>query len=303
MSIGDAQELRLFMTLPGIDGLGGAGHFFIEAPEGGVRVAGVGGVRRGRGRGRGAGVPAVDAPAVAWVDRLERDGTIEGRIAGEAEGGGFFDEAGEKRNGAVGVVEVASSGVGEEGDRCARMRGLEGEGGGEAVLPPFVFTHDHEGGDAVDGAIAPVNARFAVAGERGAGRVAVIGDEGEGSGGVPRGEVPGKRRARRVAEGHDGGVSEFVIAGAGGEIGDDAFEVFTGAVVEIERGVEVGHDPELGEAEPGECAAQGRVFEDALLDHVVAGDDDASHAQAIRWNPQVGTRLAVGGGPLPFGSL
>jgi hypothetical protein len=43
------------------------------------------------------------------------------------------------------------------------------------------------------------------------------------------------------------------------------------------------------------------MLEDALLDHVVVGHDEAAHARAVLGDPKIGARLAVGNGLLPDG--
>ena len=247
-------------------------------------------------------MPAVDPPAGARIDRAKFGGVLRsggGVARGQTGGGGLFDEAGEEGDRAVGEVEVPAAGVGEEGDGAIGVRGHELEGGRETILPPLVLAHDHEGGDAGDASVAPFDAFVAVAGERGAGSVAFIGNEREGALRGPGGEVPREGGAGGVAERNDRSGRELGVSGGGGEAGHDSVEVLAGAGVEIEGGVEVGHDPELGEAQSSERPAHGRVLEDALLDHVVAGDDHAAHAFAVFRNPEVGARVAIGRGPLP----
>ncbi len=104
-----------------------------------------------------------------------------------------------------------------------------------------------------------------------------------------------------MAERNDGGAAQFVIAGGLGQGGHDAIKVLPRPLVEVKGGVEVGHHPELGEAETRERVAHGGMLEDALLDHVVVGHHETAHERAVFRNPQVGARLAVGHGPLPDG--
>ena len=296
----ESEELGFLANLIGEIILRGAGGFLVDGPEG---VGGVAGVFIERGRGNGAAraeVPAFDEPAGFRIDGAQRSGLIGRAVGGGQAGlGGFADEEREEVDEMVGVIEMPVAGFGKHGNGGERMLRAEGEGGGEAVVVPFVFTHDHEAGHAVDVSLAPVRVRLAAAGAVGEWRIAVDGENGERARGIPGGEIPRVRRAGGMAEGDDGGEREFGVTGFVGEGFHEGFEAFARAFVEEETSVEGRRDPDFSDAEAGEFFAQGGVFEDAAFDHVVLADDDGADAFATVGNPEKCTAVAHRHGPLP----
>jgi hypothetical protein len=55
------------------------------------------------------------------------------------------------------------SDIAQQRERRSRMAGTKGHGRDNPVFPPFVFAHDHQAGNAVKVARAPVHVRATVA--------------------------------------------------------------------------------------------------------------------------------------------
>src|SRR5258708_23632510 len=103
-----------------------------------------------------------------------------------------------------------------------------------------------------------------------------------------------------MAEGNNGGHLHRRIAGCEAEALHHVAEPFAGVLVKLKNEIKRRSDKNLGDVIAGQRLAKGRVFEDALFDHVVLPDYNRADLFAMRRNPEERAPIAHWHGPLPF---